>query len=170
MSKKREKINTIKNEIVSKHPGGRPPTYDNELHPLLVKALVSKNFTNAKIIEEMAISEKTFYTWKNEHSEFSQGIIDGKKELLGQVERSLYHKAIGCKRKSKKIFQFQGEPVIVPYVEVVDPDIQAIKYILNNRDPENWSEKQNLELAGKDGQLPVFRVEFVEPNKYKKDE
>lgn len=165
MNKKRENIETLKNEIIAKHPGGRPLTYDSKLHPLLVKALISKNYTNVKIIEEMGISEKTFYTWKKEHVEFSQGISEGELELLGQVKRSLYHRAIGHRRKAEKIFQFQGEPVIVPYTEVIEPDIQAIKYILNNRDPENWSEKQNIELGGKDGAQPIFEVRFVEPEK-----
>jgi len=166
MGKKREKIETIKTEITAKHPGGRPLTYDEKLHPLLVKALVSRNMTNVEIIDEMGISDKTFYTWRNEHEEFSHAYDAGKEELINQVERSLYHKAIGYEnKKAVKIFQFQGEEVIVPYTEIIHPDVVAQKFILSNRRPKEWSEKQALELAGKDGQPPVFSVVFVSPDK-----
>jgi hypothetical protein len=173
MGKKREKIETIKSEIVAKHPGGRPLTYDEKLHPLLAKSLAAQGKTNMEIAEEMDIAEKTFYQWRSDHIEFSQAILDGKDELINQVEKSLYRKAIGYEnKKAVKIFQFQGEEVVVPYTEIIHPDVTAQKFILSNRRPKEWSEKQALELAGKDGQLPVFQVVFVDPNKPedKKDE
>lgn len=166
MGKKREKIETIKGEIKAKHPGGRPLTYDEKLHPLLAKALAAQGKTNIEIYEELDISEKTFYTWKIDHPEFSQAIEQGKDELINQVEKALYRKAIGYEnKKAVKIFQFQGQEVIVPYTEIIHPDVAAQKFILSNRRPKEWSEKQALELAGKDGQPPVFNVVFVEPEK-----
>lgn len=166
MGKKREKIETIKSEIKGKNPQGRPTEYDEKLHPLLLKSLMAQGKNNMEIAEEMDISEKTFYNWLNVHDSFLQAKKQAKELMNDIVELNLYKRAIGySNNKAVKIFQFQGEPVVIPFTEFLPPDVSAqTKWLAANK-PEVYNEKTVMELTGKDGQPPVFQVTFVEPEK-----
>jgi len=166
MGRKREKIETIKQEIKGKSTAGRPTDYDEKLHPLLLKALMIQGKNNMEIAEEMDISEKTFYNWINEHEGFLQAKKQAKDLMNDIVELNLYKRANGySNNKAVKIFQFQGEPVVIPYTEFLPPDVSAISKWLAANKPEVYNEKTVMELTGKDGQPPVFQVQFVEPEK-----
>jgi hypothetical protein len=63
------------------------------------------------------------------------------------VAEALYKKATGYEQETVKIFQFQGESVIVPYTEKIQPDTAAAFIWLKNRQGKQWRDKQELEVA-----------------------
>jgi hypothetical protein len=84
------------------------------------------------------ISESTFNLWKQKHPMFSESIWRGKAVADSKVAESLYRRAIGYSHNENRIFQFKGEPVVVPYIKHYPPDTQAAALWLRNRQPKTW--------------------------------
>ena len=129
---------------------GRPTKYLREYADQAEK-LARLGLTDFEIAQYFGVCERTIYNWKNEHPEFLQAVNVPKKVADDRVVRSLYHRAVGYSHNAVKIFQHQGTPVEVPYVEHVPPDTTAAIFWLKNRDPENWREKVAHEHTGPDG-------------------
>jgi hypothetical protein len=82
----------------------------------------------------------------------------GKEEFDSRIERSLAMKAAGYSYHSEKIFISDGEPIRVPVVEHVPPEVGAIKLWLGNRRPDKWRDKSEVKLDGSDAFLKVWRA------------
>lgn len=117
--------------------GGRPSKYKKE-YANIAKKMCELGATDFDIIQALQIATSTFYLWKHEHPEFSESLKVGKKSTDDRVEMSLYRKAVGYEYEAVKIFQFQGEEVVVPYTEIQHPDTTAAIFWLKNRRPEKW--------------------------------
>ena len=61
----------------------------------------------------------------------------------------MFKRATGYQLDTVKVFQFQGEPVIVPVVEDIAPDTGAAMAWLKNRQRDKWRDKTDLEHSGK---------------------
>jgi hypothetical protein len=85
------------------------------------------------------------------HPEFGQALRIAKEVANERVEASLYHRAVGYSHPAIKIMQYEGVPVIEPYVEHVPPDIGAITLWLTNRKGAEWRNKTSREISGPDG-------------------
>ncbi len=70
----------------------------------------------------------------------------GKEEPDKIVEATLYRRAIGYEEDDTKIMQYNGDPVIVPYIKKIQPDITAIIFWLKNRRPDRWRDRQEHEI------------------------
>ncbi len=69
MAKKRA---TLKTKTVGKQPkkGGRPPTYNPDIHPQAAKALCAKGATVAELAAAFDVAISTIWMWKISHPEF----------------------------------------------------------------------------------------------------
>lgn len=72
----------------------------------------------------------------------------GKEAADERVEQSLYRRAVGYSFDAIKIMQYEGEPVVVPFVEHVPPDVGAAQFWLKNRKGKDWRDKQDIEHSG----------------------
>ena len=127
-----ELAETVRNAIMERDELGIKPIpesseYDPKLHPELLKALMSENFTVKEIANRLGISFQTFYVWRHRHKEFDEAYKQGIARQNGNVERSLLKLATGFKYKD-------GEG----RTRVVLPDFRAVKFYLINRVPERW--------------------------------
>jgi hypothetical protein len=127
--------------------GGRPTKYKEEYSKQVYK-LCLLGATDKDIADYFEVDESTINNWKNEHTEFFESIKRGKVDADATVAERLYNRAKGYDQKTDKIFQFQGEPVIVPTVEHVQPDTTAAIFWLKNRRPKEWRDKQEIETTG----------------------
>jgi len=89
----------------------------------------------------LKVSEQTVYNWMKSHPAFGVAMQEGRAVADAKVASSLYKKATGFTHQATKVFQYQGVPVVVPYIEVVAPDTDAAKFWLTNRQPERWKNK-----------------------------
>jgi hypothetical protein len=82
--------------------------------------------------------------------EFRESIARGKIEADARVAEALYHRGCGYSDPAVKIFMPAGAaaPVCVPYVKHYPPDTKAALGILARRHPEEWGERQRLEVTG----------------------
>jgi hypothetical protein len=95
------------------------------------------------------VSESTINLWKLEHEGFSESISNGKVKADADVAESLYKRAKGYTIDTVKVFQYQGEPVIVPVQEEIAAEVAAARMWLNNRRPKDWKERQEVTLTDK---------------------
>lgn len=143
---------------------GRPTKYNPDTHPKLARALAQLGKTDTEIASDMEIAESTLYLWKHKFKEFSESLKAGKDAIDDRVESTLLRKALGYEQDSIKIFQHQGEPVIIPYVEKFQPDTTSMIFWLKNRRPKEWREKHDIGFTDEDGNDREFKVIFVKPN------
>ena len=84
----------------------------------------------------------------------------------------LYKRAIGYEHDEDKIFNNQGEPLIVPTTKHVQPDTTAAIFWLKNRQPARWRDKQEIEHGGSVHQevSNLTPEQVIERMKQKQDE
>jgi len=137
-------------EVVVKHAGGRPTKYDEKYNEQAYKYCLL-GADDKRLAELFDISESTVNLWKLEHPEFSESIKKGKVIADAEIANSLYQKAKGFEHEDVQVFQFQGEPVIVPITKYYPPDTGAAMAWLKNRQPDKWRDTQNIEVSGANG-------------------
>lgn len=125
---------------------GRPTDYKEEYNEQVTK-LCRLGATDKEIADFFEISESTLNLWKKKHPQFSESIKKGKEISDMEVANSLYNRAKGYEQEVVKVFQFQGEPIIVPVIEKIAPDTGAAMAWLKNRRPKEWRDKQDIEAV-----------------------
>ena len=129
-------------------PAGRPSGFKPEFAEQAAK-LARLGATDMQVADFFGVETRTIYRWKNEFPKFCQALKVGKDELDQQVERSLYHRAVGFEHEAVKIFCAKdGQVTSVPYREIVPPDTTACIFWLKNRRKEDWRDKTDVEHTG----------------------
>lgn len=131
-------------------PGrGRPTGYKPE-YARIAKAMCALGATDQELADEFGVSTQTIWRWQSKHADFCYALRASKKAYDIRIERGLAQRAMGYSYDSEKVFQFQGQPVKVPYVEHIPPDPGAAKMWLSARNAK-WRVAEKLEHVGKDG-------------------
>lgn len=125
---------------------GRPSTYNPDYHPAMAAVLGDVfGATAAELARFFEVSERTIERWTTDHEEFRRARTHARAEADKHVEARLYRRAMGYSHPAVKVLQYEGEPVIVPYVEHYPPDPKAIEFWLKNRQPDKWRDKVEVE-------------------------
>lgn len=140
--------------------GGRPTRYKSEYADMAYK-IALLGCTDEELGEVFGVSEQTINNWKSRHKEFSLALTRGKMLADAEVAEKLFHRAKGYSHEAVKIFNQQGEEMIVPYTEHYPPDTQAASLWLRNRQPAKWRDKQEIDATVTTRELPVSVDEFV---------
>lgn len=129
------------------------PTEYKEAYVEGARKLARLGATDAEIADFYDVDVRTIYRWKNTHDAFCQALKAGKDEADNRVERALYHRAVGYEQEEVRIFMPAGAdaPVYAPYTAKIAPDTTAAIFWLKNRRPEEWRDRQSVEMTGKDG-------------------
>lgn len=135
---------------------GRPSDYRPEFCQQ-VRKLVSKGATPTQVADFFDVSTRTIYRWRNEYEEFRQAFDATREEADQIVVSALFQRATGYEVDAVKIFcDKDGNVTEVPYREIVPPDVNAAKFWLTNRSPEQWRDKTDHEMYGPNGgAIPV---------------
>lgn len=129
---------------------GRPSTYVPAFADQAAK-LCKLGATDRDLADFFDVDEATINRWKLRYPEFCESLKLAKEEADKRVEQSLYRRAMGYSHDAVKIFNADGAPLVVPYVEHFPPDTTACIFWLKNRKPEEWRDRQHHEMTGKDG-------------------
>ena len=121
---------------------GRPSSYKKEY------AVQAVHLTKLGAIDKdlalfFGVAVTTINTWKEKYSEFLLSIKTGKEDADNAVKQSLFKRANGYSHPEDKIFNNNGEPLVVPTTKHYPPDSTACIFWLTNRDSDNW--KRNIE-------------------------
>lgn len=130
-----------------KNRGGRPSKYKPEYAKQAGK-LCALGATDRELAGFFEVDEKTINTWKEKHPEFLLSLKDAKEELDSRVERRLFERAMGYSHPEDKIFNNNGEELVVPTTKHYPPDTTAAIFWLKNRRKEQWRDKLEHEHSG----------------------
>lgn len=124
---------------------GRRSGYDPAFAEV-AERMAKAGATDREIATAIGCAPSTFYLWRHKYPEFSESLKIGKVTADERVVSALFHRAVGYTFDAVKVFQHRGEPVVVPYVEHIPPDVTAAIFWLKNRQPAEWQEKCTAEL------------------------
>lgn len=146
---------------------GRPTKYNKKIAEKICSLIATDTYTVAEVCRMVKIHPDTYYTWIKEFSEFSDAIKKAEAERMAvfvvEAKRSLLKKIQGYTVQERHIttvgsgkFDVNGKEIPrIKEQKVVDkhfqPDTAAIIFTLTNGEPENWKNRQNNEVTGKDG-------------------
>ena len=130
---------------------GRPTLYSPEEHPRTARKLTAEGKTKQDVAELLGIARSTLDEWRQNHPEFSVAFELGKEDSTDKVERSLLERAVGYSHPAQKVVVVDGVIHKVGITEHYPPEVSAIKYVLGNRRPKEWSDKTTVELNGLEG-------------------
>lgn len=112
--------------------------------------------TNEELAEHYYVKYETWMQWINPSSKtwkpgLAETIAKGREDIVAKVAERLVQRALGYKAKATKMFydSQSGEVVKEEYIEHYPPSEQAAIFILKNKRPGDWKEKQIVE--GPDG-------------------
>lgn len=128
------------NKNAAGNNGGRPSKYKEEYITQAYK-LALLGATDKEMAEFFGIAERVLNRWKKVYFEFSQSLKKGKVMADANVANRLYQRALGYKHREDKIFNDNGQALIVPTVKHYPPDPTSIIFWLKNRQKEKWRDR-----------------------------
>lgn len=131
--------------MAAKGKGGRPSAYRAEYAASAERLCALFGATSKDLAEFFGVADSTVRLWAKADPAFSAALKSGRAVADAKVTRRLFERACGFEHDAVKIMQYEGEPVIVPYVERYPPDTTACIFWLKNRRPDLWREKVEVE-------------------------
>ncbi len=115
--------------------------------------------TDKDLARFFEVDEATINRWKIKYDVFCESLKDGREIADAYIGESLYQRAKGYSHKEDKIFNNNGEPLIVPTIKHYPPDPTAIIFWLKNRQPGKWRDKREVEADVKISDLTEEELE-----------
>lgn len=141
-------VTQVTNESVDKGKQvvkvGRPSDYKNSYAKQAYK-LCLLGHTDDELAKFFEVNADTINEWKHRHIEFSESIKEGKAIADGNVALSLYERACGYECDDVHVAVINNAVVLTPLRKYYPPDAASIKFWLNNRQPEKWRLKVEVE-------------------------
>lgn len=152
--------------ISNKHPGGRPPVYNDTMPDRAYKLIVRNGLSQTDLAIAFGVTEGLISQWKDEHPEFLKMIKRGWEDFAtGEIRKSLALRAKGYKTTEKviepvKILDAEGKPtgktrlVVTKIVrkEFAGETAASIFWLVNwsrrNGNTE-WMQTNKIEVSGK---------------------
>lgn len=137
-----------------------------------------QGFNQKEAYEKAGIDKSTFYEWMATNSDFSDMVHKAQDEyrnsrrVIDDVERALVEVAKGYEVEDVKTeYICRPDPVSGKYVPVISkqvrnakkvaPSVDAIKFLLTNRDPERWKNRMEQHNTGSAVGNGIIKVKFV---------
>lgn len=147
-------------------------SYMDRLLIIDIEKLASKGLTNDQIIDALPISRDTFYKRLKTEPYFSYALYKHRGIATNEVENALFKRSVGYTVQEKvteakpvqKIvngqMQTDYELITAKITEkTVEPDTNAIKFFLSNRNPEQWKMKvEPHQVAGAEMEKITFNI------------
>lgn len=149
--------------------------YSKEIVQRITELLSSDSYTIAEICKEVGIAESTYHDWKSKKTEFSEAIKKAQdifdERCTVEAKKSLMKLVAGYsvdETKTVYVDSKEGRPRIKEQTVTkkhIQPNLGAAIFILTNKDPENWKNRQNNEVTGKDGKDLIPSVDLSKIDK-----
>jgi hypothetical protein len=141
----------IDGEIVSNLPvpgPGRDSKYRPEFNEQARK-LCLLGATDEEIADFFDVCVATIYNWKTQFPAFLEATRAGKVVADMEVAESLFRRATGEVAFVERAYKTnEGDYKVVTLRQFIPGDVTAQRLWLLNRRPQNWRDKQDMELSG----------------------
>ncbi|MBE16540.1 MAG: hypothetical protein Unbinned6354contig1000_27 [Prokaryotic dsDNA virus sp.] len=124
-------------------------SYKYQTHfPDMAYRLTLAGYSTTDLAKAFDVSIQSICYWLKTYPEFKAAVHAARHESNAEVVAALYKSCVGFSRKVTKEISTVDGVQQVEEEKFFAPHIGAIKYFLNNRCPDKWSERQELELSG----------------------
>lgn len=136
---------------------------------LLLEAWARNGLTDEQIAQNMGVTPKTLYRWKEQYCQICQSLKKGKEVVDIQVENALLQKALGFTKLIKKPIKLKevlykdgkriSEKERIEYADeevYIPPDTTAQIFWLKNRKPNDWRDKRDVALEGHEDKVEII--------------
>lgn len=132
----------------TKKKKGRPSKFNDSLRDYILFLAKEKGLTDEQIAKTIGIAPSTFANWKADKLDFLESLKDAKYVADELVVGSLYRRATGYSHPEVKVSydKDRGKWAKTLVMRHYPPSEVAAIFWLKNRDPENWREKQEIDL------------------------
>lgn len=152
-----------------KNKGGRKPLWEVMDMPSKLESVrgwAMQGSTDEEIYTMLEISKDTFYKWKKEFPEFAEALKKGKNISNGELINSAFKQSVGFEyveeqaikvkdwkkvvnpeTEKEELVQYERVEVI-PVVKVAPPNPTMNIFMLKNRLPEMYKDKQEIGHSG----------------------
>lgn len=114
----------------------------------IVIRLAKYGLTDKQMAEIIGVTEQTVNNWKKANPSFFESLKSEKEIADAKVERSLFERATGYSHAEDKIFNDNGQALVVSTIKHYPPDTTAAIFWLKNRKPAEWRDRQDIEHSG----------------------
>lgn len=143
---KAETKNKAKTKKKLRNIGGAPTKY-RVAYKEQARKLCLMGYIDTELADFFNISVATLNNWKRERPGFLESLKAGKEIADANVTASLYERATGYSCIDTKFATYEGEITDTKeYKKNYPPCPISIKYWLNNRQPERFREKVEVEV------------------------
>jgi len=115
----------------------------------LIEGWARDGLIDEQIAEKMGIGIRTLYEYKEKYPQFSQALKKGKEVVDRQVEKALLKRALGYDYEETKVTMTDKgskSKRIERTTKHAQPDTTAQIFWLKNRKPDEWRDKQQVEI------------------------
>lgn len=118
-----------------------------ELDLNAVRILAEYGHTDDFMADVFQVNIATWHSWKKQHPAFFKALKGWKAVADDKVERALYERATGYEWEEDAVVwdNFRKERVKVRLEKRLPPDTNACRFWLNNRRPQQWREKVEVD-------------------------
>lgn len=141
-----------------KNKVGRPSKIE-KIDLSKVEFLAENGYTDDQLADMFCVTFQTINNWKKLYPQFFESLKKGKLIADSKVEVSLYQRACGYSHPDVHISTTKlGNVILTPIIKHYPPDPTSMIFWLKNRKPNEWRDKVDHELGGKDGGPVVVKI------------
>lgn len=125
--------------------------------PKRVRQMILDGLTVQQQCDQFGISRVAYYDMRKRHPDFDDAIMSAKEDFCDDVENTLFKRASGYDYKETTISEVldedgnpTGKKKRTTVIKHLPPDSGLIKYILGQRLPEQWREKNEIDVNVKE--------------------
>lgn len=117
-----------------------------------VKAVAMRGLSDREMAGVFGISWDLFKKWKRQYPSFADAINKGRLNIDAEVIAALYKRATGqFSVPHTEVIKYKDYYETLEMEKHYPPDVDAIKYWLNNRAREHWQQRSAVEQSGPGG-------------------
>lgn len=128
---------------------GRKTKYDPDTFPLLTEGMARDGMIDKDIANDLGVSEYTFYIYLKKYPKFVEALKKGRAPVNTRLENNVIKLADGYEYE-----ETTRETIIGPDGKIIKektvtkhlpPNLGANAFILKNRLPDKWKDRQHVE-------------------------
>lgn len=110
----------------------------------LVRMIAMRGASDDEIADTFGVSRQTFAKWRRAYPTMEKALEEGRMQVDADVVESLYRQAVGYTYEEDA----PTKTGVVRLERYRIPDVGAIKYWLDNRQPSHWKSSQTTRVVG----------------------
>lgn len=125
--------------------------------PKKVAEMVANGLTVAEQCSQLGISRDSYYKMRKRYPEFDDAIMAAKEDFCDDIENTLYKRASGYEYEETTVTEVidengnpTGKKKRTTVKKHMPGDPRLIKYILGQRLPDQWREKNEIDVNVRD--------------------